>query len=59
MPQGNSNEKYFNVYKVQYRLAMQDPDMPQPRYHTVVSTVHLTMISIPTITYGVDSFPAF
>lgn len=32
-----SQEKLFNVYKVQYRLAVQDPDMPQPRYHTVVS----------------------
>ncbi|EXJ89324.1 hypothetical protein A1O3_02391 [Capronia epimyces CBS 606.96] len=35
---GNGDEKYFNVYKVQSHLAVQDPDMPQPRYHTVVST---------------------
>ena len=33
MPQ----DKYFSVYKVQYRLAVQDEDIPQPRYHTVVS----------------------
>lgn len=55
MPRSNGNEKYFNVYKAQYRLAVQDPDMPQPRYHTVVSTI----ISIPTITYAVDSSLAF
>ena len=26
----------FEVYKVRYKLAMADPDMPSPRYHTVI-----------------------
>nr|POE94581.1 hypothetical protein CFP56_16820 [Quercus suber] len=31
-----TRNKRLNVYKVRYRLAMQDPDMPSPRYHTVI-----------------------
>ena len=30
--------KYLNVYKIQFRLAVQDPDIPETRYHTVVTT---------------------
>lgn len=26
----------FPVYKARYRLAIPDPDMPRPRYHTVL-----------------------
>ncbi|OBT80629.1 hypothetical protein VF21_00523 [Pseudogymnoascus sp. 05NY08] len=26
----------FNVYRVQFAMAMQDPDMPSPRYHNVI-----------------------
>ncbi|KIW86584.1 uncharacterized protein Z519_12815 [Cladophialophora bantiana CBS 173.52] len=36
MSPSTDDGKYFSVYKVQYRLAVQDPDMPQPRYHTVI-----------------------
>lgn len=27
---------HHNVYRVQYHLAVQDPDTPGPRYHTVI-----------------------
>lgn len=30
------DERRFNVYKVRYRLAIQDPDGPGLRYHTVI-----------------------
>ncbi|KFX91447.1 hypothetical protein O988_07747 [Pseudogymnoascus sp. VKM F-3808] len=26
----------FNVYRVQFAMAMQDPEMPSPRYHNVI-----------------------
>lgn len=28
--------QYYNVFKVKYHLAMQDPDEPQTRYHTIL-----------------------
>ncbi|KKP07305.1 hypothetical protein THAR02_00629 [Trichoderma harzianum] len=31
-----ANPQWYPVYKLKFTLAVQDPDMPQPRYHTVV-----------------------
>ncbi|KAL6836597.1 hypothetical protein J3E69DRAFT_352760 [Trichoderma sp. SZMC 28015] len=31
-----ANSQWYSVYKLKFTLAVQDPDMPQPRYHTVV-----------------------
>ncbi|KAL9476111.1 hypothetical protein ACSS6W_005952 [Trichoderma asperelloides] len=31
-----SGTQWFPVYKLKFTLAIQDPDMPSPRYHTVI-----------------------
>ncbi|QYS93729.1 hypothetical protein H0G86_001099 [Trichoderma simmonsii] len=31
-----ANSQWYSVYKLKFTLAVQDPDMPQPRYHTIV-----------------------
>ncbi|KAJ4864781.1 hypothetical protein T069G_01311 [Trichoderma breve] len=31
-----SNSQWYSVYKLKFTLAVQDPDMPSPRYHTVI-----------------------
>ncbi|KAF7548920.1 hypothetical protein G7Z17_g6738 [Cylindrodendrum hubeiense] len=30
------NPELYRVFKLKFKLAMQDPDMPQPRYHTII-----------------------
>ena len=45
MSPGNGNPRYFNVYKVQYHLAVQDPDIPGIRYDTVVSPLVRNLLS--------------
>lgn len=31
-----SSPKFYRVFKLKFKLAMQDPDMPSPRYHTLI-----------------------
>ncbi|KYK56272.1 hypothetical protein DCS_08242 [Drechmeria coniospora] len=31
-----SNHQWYGVYKIKFKLAMQDPDMPSPRFHTLI-----------------------
>ncbi|EQK97766.1 hypothetical protein OCS_06522 [Ophiocordyceps sinensis CO18] len=31
-----SNSQWYRVYKLRFNLAMQDPDMPIPRFHTQI-----------------------
>lgn len=32
-----ASSQVYRVFKVKFELTMQDPDMPSPRYHTIVS----------------------
>ncbi|PHH86041.1 hypothetical protein CDD83_10833 [Cordyceps sp. RAO-2017] len=31
-----SHSRWYGVYKLKFKLAMQDPDMPSPRFHTLI-----------------------